>query len=226
MCKDRNFGMSSGCVGEMPKGPFVEKSAIGGIISDVAYVSSLKAEIQELKADKLKLDVENKKLLANIVTVDNENGRLGSRVSELEGMIQGDKTITEYTQNLIREIVELRGLARHLENQLKSTKVCSCENVTSLEKEAYLELERVLRMAYDQAASGKGKDRHANGKPFVDQPILSITRMVGDGYPLGQAMKKAQETQRLPANKAKIVELLGAINYLAAAIIYYEEQSL
>lgn len=191
MGNEINFGMSGGCVGEMPKGPVVERSGVGNIMSDVNYVSSLKAEIQELKADKLRLE------------------------SQLENSECNHK----------KDVVELNEVIKHLENQLKSTKVCSCNEVTSLEKEAYLELERVLRMAYDQAASGKGKDRHANGKPFVDQPILSITRMVGDGYPLGQAMKKAQETQRLPTNKAKIAELLGAINYLAAAIIYYEEQS-
>lgn len=79
-----------------------------------------------------------------------------------------------------------------------------------------------LVQALEQAQSGKGKERHANQKPFTDQPILEITRMVGLGYPLGQAMKKAQEASRLPSHMAK-AELLGAINYLAAAFISIEE---
>lgn len=88
----------------------------------------------------------------------------------------------------------------------------------------YVELKRVLKEAYNQAASGKGKERHACDKPFVNQPILEIARMVGDGYLLGQAMKKTQESQRLPTTQAKVKELLGAINYLAAAVIYHQEK--
>ena len=77
-------------------------------------------------------------------------------------------------------------------------------------------LRHVLALALEQANAGKGKERHANGKPFDRQPIMEIGRMVGSGYPLGQAMKKAQESSRLPPERAK-AELLGAINYLAAA---------
>ena len=86
----------------------------------------------------------------------------------------------------------------------------------------YEPLAMVLRAALDQAQHGKGKDRHANGKPFDRQPILEIGRMVGQGYPLGQAMKKAQESMRLPPDRAK-AELLGAINYLAAAYLLLDE---
>ena len=82
--------------------------------------------------------------------------------------------------------------------------------------DGYDSLRGVLKLAIDQASVGKGKERHANGKPFDRQPIMEIGRMVGSGYPLGQAMKKAQESMRLPPDRAK-AELLGAINYLAAA---------
>jgi len=82
-------------------------------------------------------------------------------------------------------------------------------------------LRDVLQLAVDQASVGKGKERHANGKPFDRQPIMEIGRMVGSGYPLGQAMKKAQESSRLPPDRAK-AELLGAINYLAAAYLLLE----
>ena len=90
----------------------------------------------------------------------------------------------------------------------------------------YAPLWRVLDAAYDQAANGKGKERHANSKPFTEQPIMEIARMVGPGYQLGQAMKKAQEAggmiQRGQPDRAR-AELLGAINYLAACVLLIEE---
>ena len=90
----------------------------------------------------------------------------------------------------------------------------------------YAGLRRALDMAYNQAASGKGKERHANNKPFERQPILEIARMVGPGYQLGQAMKKSQESYgmigRGEPERAQ-AELLGAINYLAAAWLLIEE---
>lgn len=88
--------------------------------------------------------------------------------------------------------------------------------------DGYHDLRRVLALAISQAADGKGKERHANGKPFSEQPLMEISRMVGSGYALGQAMKKAQESIRLPPEMAK-AELLGAINYLAAAYMLIEE---
>ena len=90
----------------------------------------------------------------------------------------------------------------------------------------YAPLWRVLEAAYDQAANGKGKERHANDKAFTAQPIMEIARMVGPGYQLGQAMKKAQEAggmiQRGHTHAAK-AELLGAINYLAACVLLIED---
>lgn len=93
--------------------------------------------------------------------------------------------------------------------------------------DGYGPLAAVLRDAYDQSAKGKGKERHANGKPFLMQPIMSIGRMVGPGYPLGQAMKKAQEAGGMCSRgnvQAAKAELLGVIVYTAAAIILMEEQ--
>ena len=88
--------------------------------------------------------------------------------------------------------------------------------------EGYYPLFRVLNDALNQAQIGKGADRHANGEPFTEQPALSITRAVGLGFPLGQAMKKIQECQRMDTDAAKR-ELLGAINYLAAAVLFLDE---
>ena len=86
----------------------------------------------------------------------------------------------------------------------------------------YEALAEVLAAAMEQAASGKGLDRHANGQSFDRQPMIDISRMVGIGFPLGQAQKKAQETALLAAagETAKAqAEILGAINYLAGAHI-------
>ena len=84
----------------------------------------------------------------------------------------------------------------------------------------YIALETALRAAYAQASDGKGRERHANGKPFDQQPIMEIGRMVGAGYQIGQAMKKGQEAMGMAArgqhDRAR-AELLGAINYMAAA---------
>lgn len=95
--------------------------------------------------------------------------------------------------------------------------------------EDYAPLRAILDAAYEQAASGKGKERHANDRPFLDQPICEIGRMLAsvcDGE-LYQAIKKAQEASNMLArgdsDKAEH-ELLGAINYLAAAVILIREE--
>lgn len=87
----------------------------------------------------------------------------------------------------------------------------------------YEPLAAVLAAAVDQAARGKGRERHAGqGQDFEGQPMLAITRMVGLGFPLGQAQKKAQEAARLAAGgdaRAAEAELLGAIVFLAGAVL-------
>jgi hypothetical protein len=90
--------------------------------------------------------------------------------------------------------------------------------------EGYHDLFDVLRDALDQAQNGKGEERHGNGLSFTGQPALTITRAVGLGFPLGQAMKKIQESQRMDTDAAKR-ELLGAINYLAAAVLFLDESA-
>ena len=90
----------------------------------------------------------------------------------------------------------------------------------------YSELHRVLMMAYDQATNGKGKERHANGERFEDQPIMTIAKGHGMGYQTGQAAKKLQEAHKLLAIRGKdaaIREILGAINYAAAAVLLIEQ---
>ena len=87
----------------------------------------------------------------------------------------------------------------------------------------YASLQQVLHEALLQASEGKGKERHAgDGEHFESQPICEIAKRVGLGFLLGQAVKKIYESGRLPDPQG-VHELLGAINYLAAAIIVRRE---
>ena len=91
---------------------------------------------------------------------------------------------------------------------------------------SYDALKDVLDDALRQASEGKGRKRHANGKDFDRQPMMEISRMIGAGFPLGQAMKKAQEAAGMAGRgelDAAERELLGAINYLAGAVILFRE---
>lgn len=85
----------------------------------------------------------------------------------------------------------------------------------------YERLASVLSDAFDHAAHGKGKERHACGRPFHEQPMQRIIEMHGLAFGTGQAAKKSQEAHRLPFEMARS-ELLGAINYLAGSLIHLE----
>lgn len=90
----------------------------------------------------------------------------------------------------------------------------------------YQPLKNILMLAYQQAALGKGKERHAGGKPFLRQPMMEICRSHGIGFATGQADKKSQEAIGMLSrgdHDAARFELLGAINYLAGACLLIEE---
>lgn len=89
--------------------------------------------------------------------------------------------------------------------------------------QGYEQLESILNEALEQAAAGKGKKRHANERAFEDQPMQLISKLLGDNHGLAfQAIKKVQESLRLPDDRAER-ELLGAINYIAGMIIFLRE---
>ncbi len=122
----------------------------------------------------------------------------------------------------IAQVMEERNFAQReyedLKNELGEKQVQDGIKVLT----GYESLADVLTGALMQAAIGKGRDRHADdGEPFEQQKICEIARRVGLGYPLGQAIKKATESQRLGDRGP--AELLGAINYLAAAYLVMEE---
>lgn len=90
-----------------------------------------------------------------------------------------------------------------------------------LQSPGYESLAEVLYRAFGQAADGKGAQRHGNGLPFDQQPMQSLQRSFGPGFALGQAAKKIEESQGLPL-AAAVHEMLGAINYIAGAVIFQE----
>lgn len=97
----------------------------------------------------------------------------------------------------------------------------------TLPAEGYESLSAVLLRAFDQAAKGKGAERHADNKPFDDQPMQHIARRRGIGFILGQADKKSEEAQGMLSRGERekaVHELLGAIVYLAGAVIYIEKE--
>jgi hypothetical protein len=102
----------------------------------------------------------------------------------------------------------------------------------------YKELEIILRAAYNQAAFGKGKARHARpGTAWIKQPILWIQETnIGIGFALGQVVKSGAMLGGIPSlgagaafiasgmRRAAAKELLGAIVYLAAAAAHISSE--
>lgn len=86
----------------------------------------------------------------------------------------------------------------------------------------YSKLKDVLDRAFERANSSKGRERHAAGRDFDKQPIIWINEWVGGGFCLGQVLKKLDEQRRMPTEEA-VKELLDAIVYLSAEIIWKEQ---
>lgn len=88
----------------------------------------------------------------------------------------------------------------------------------------YHELAHALLGAFDQASSGKGKERHANDLPFTEQKMQTIAASQGHlGGMVYQICKKALEAERMEPT-ARVRELQGVIVYAAGAIIYTDKR--
>lgn len=86
----------------------------------------------------------------------------------------------------------------------------------------YEMLVAVLQDAHDQAAVGKGDERHANGLPFHEQRMQQIsTQLDSDKGMAFQVSKKMTEGLQFDDHARREAELLGAINYLAGIVIYH-----
>ena len=84
-------------------------------------------------------------------------------------------------------------------------------------------LQAVFDRCVEQAASGKGEERHGKGREFYDQPWVELTRGFGIGGPLFQASKKLREALGMYERGdlgAFEREVLGAINYAAMAVLF------
>lgn len=91
------------------------------------------------------------------------------------------------------------------------------------DRDDYLPLLRTFLGALEQAAYGKGRERHANDLPFIEQPILTMAQMLDSDAGLAQqVIKKTVEARSLPTKKARINELRGTLVYAAAMILFEE----
>ena len=90
----------------------------------------------------------------------------------------------------------------------------------------YEELARVLKLAYAQAAVGKGRERHATPQktflPFHKQPIVTLPALYGPGAQAFQISKNLQEACTQGGEHGKN-EVLGAIVYCAAMYLTLAE---
>lgn len=140
--------------------------------------------------------------------------------------------MTETTEDLMRR---LHGTARSpaLGDHLQADhdpidRIRQDRTVPVFVREGYDSLFVILCKALHQAQDGKGQERHANGKPFDKQPIMTITDLVGMGFQTGQAVKKTVEAHDMVNRKQYAEaerELLGAINFLAAAVLQVNQLS-
>lgn len=91
------------------------------------------------------------------------------------------------------------------------------------DRDDYMPLLRTFLGALEQAAYGKGRERHANDLPFIEQPILTMAHMLDSDAGLAQqVIKKTIEARTLPTKQARINELRGTLVYAAAMILFEE----
>lgn len=116
---------------------------------------------------------------------------------------------------------------QHIKNRLNDVNLLDVNLFTGEKSDLvtpeYEALQLILSAAYLQASNGKGSERHGNqgDTPFHEQPMQRESDDIGswDGL-IFQARKKIREGIGLPTETAQVRELLGAINYLAGAIIW------
>ena len=87
----------------------------------------------------------------------------------------------------------------------------------------YGRLVYALSLAYNQAAFGKGKERHANNKPFEEQTMMVANRVTDGGFGWGQIFKKIQEIPNIKDPDMKKAEMVSIIVYAAGWVLWFEE---
>jgi hypothetical protein len=90
-------------------------------------------------------------------------------------------------------------------------------------EKGYEPLALVLMEALNQAQFGKGKQCHANSKPFLQQPIMVRAREVREGGLAFQSMKKILEAYHCKDHGRAVEDMLGSIVYIAAQVMLRRE---
>ncbi|QBQ72057.1 hypothetical protein Milano_035 [Agrobacterium phage Milano] len=94
--------------------------------------------------------------------------------------------------------------------------------------EGYELLANILTDAFEQASTGKGKERHGRGLPWHEQAILTLGRQYGPGGTGFQAAKKIGEAMGMIERgeyEAAEREILGTIVYAAATLALVREKA-
>lgn len=148
---------------------------------------------------------------------DTNGDKLIDRIADLiqqrtntnSGLSEKNKALSAQNAQLQADIAKLRERTIFLANENdRLNDLCSHP------------LQGVFDDCIDQAASGKGEERHGHGKPFMKQPWVELGDTYGTGFLFGQAAKKLSEAQSLPTPEARRRERIGAINYIAMGILY------
>jgi len=84
--------------------------------------------------------------------------------------------------------------------------------MNNMNEPGYESLAQVLQEAYDQAARGKGAERHANDLPFDQQPMQQIARRRGLGFLLGYGAMAALPHALDPLNQGRVERLALAVD--------------
>lgn len=97
----------------------------------------------------------------------------------------------------------------------------------TLSAEGYDELAIILRDAFLQASEGKGAERHANSKPFHEQPMQTVSDLFDSDKGMAfQIVKKLREGLDMSEYERLERELLGVIVYTAGAILWHKRRHL
>lgn len=180
----------------------------------------------------LRLELQDRleKEWAEKIRQDQEKSKAENTIGMVQGTITGFGSDGPIINNITVDTLEIKNPTgsvlggyvprEFIDGKATGSRDAEMKNV----REGYSPLANVLAKALDQAQNGKGNQRHQVGSTsFVDQPICGLTRLYGLAYPFGQAAKKVHEVGQLERKEAKLAEVLGAINYLAAAYIVISE---
>lgn len=85
-------------------------------------------------------------------------------------------------------------------------------------------LQQVFDQAIQQATKGKGERHGGEATPFMEQPWVHYGKMHGRGFLTGQAAKKLEEAASTREGDAFVQEALGAIVYIAMAVLKEQER--